>query len=121
MHPKEKGILKVCVKADLYSPFEHQTWKSKISQSEGENDVESPEISDPVWNETFRFETQCRRDGLAFIRLTIEMPGFLRTTKLGIFCARISHLRPGWRLARLLSPSGVYTGSTLLLNFTIDP
>jgi phosphatidylinositol phospholipase C, delta len=39
--------------------------------------------------------------------------------KLALFCAKVDHLQPGWRLIRLTDMKGKFTGTTLLARFEV--
>jgi len=119
--PKDSASIKACAKVKLYTPSEEQSWQSQVVHCKVEPNEGSQGVANPVWNEGFKLEANCHLDELAFIRIMVEDVGILRSTRLGVFCARVSHLTTGWRVVRLLAPSGVHTGTTIILNFSLDP
>jgi hypothetical protein len=38
-------------------------------------------------------------------------------TRLAVFCARVDHLQPGWRVVHLMDMKGKDSGATLLVRF----
>ena len=57
---------------------------------------------------------------LAPSRILLQEDEYGRDDELVVFCARLSHIQPAWRLVRLLNMKGNDSGATLLINLAFE-
>lgn len=53
-------------------------------------------------------------------RLSVYCSEYGKDERLGTFCARVAHLRPGWKLVRLFDRKGKHNGGVLLVRFKTE-
>ncbi|KAJ7056622.1 PLC-like phosphodiesterase [Mycena amicta] len=100
------------ISAELLHAEKDLKWQSKTIKTQ---DVPG-EGADVMWNE--KIEWEYASDELAFVRFTVMQSEFGVDDKIVVFCARVAHLQPGWRLIRMLDMKGKNSGATLLVRFT---
>lgn len=115
-NPKLKQNIKAFVHGELFFPSERT--KTFRSQSKHPSESSPPDgaTADFFWNERFHWEYL--EHDLSFIRLIIYQDEWLAKDRLGIFCARVDYLQPGWRFVRLSGKRGKFNESLLLVRFT---
>ncbi|TFK63638.1 PLC-like phosphodiesterase, partial [Pluteus cervinus] len=100
--------------AELWHEKDSEEWKSKSVKVEDVPGVGG----DVIWDEEFSWTFDA--DDLTFLRMTVKEHEFGKDDCLLVFCARLDHLQPGWRLIQMLNKKGKNTGATVLARFEVS-
>ncbi|QRV86152.1 phosphatidylinositol-specific phospholipase C [Ceratobasidium sp. AG-Ba] len=115
-HPedtKSNDSVSVYVRVELMHTS--QDLKHRTKTVKGAPSSESTHNSlDIMWDESFTWEIT--PDDLAFIRFVVVEDKFAFDEPFAVYCARMTYVQEGLRLAHLRDLTGRKTGSTILVN-----
>ncbi|KAH7340763.1 PLC-like phosphodiesterase [Rhizoctonia solani] len=114
-HPEDTqsdDSVSVYIRAELMHHGKDQKYRTKTVK--GAPSRESTHNSlDIMWDETFTWDITS--DDLAFIRFVVVEDKFAFDEPFMVYCARLSYVKEGLRLANLRDLTGRRTGSTILV------
>ncbi|CAE6481838.1 unnamed protein product [Rhizoctonia solani] len=115
-HPEDTqsdDSVSVYIRAELMHHQKDQKYRTKTMKAAPSQESTHNSL-DIMWDETFTWEIM--PDDLAFIRFVVVEDKFAFDEPFMVYCARLSYVKEGLRLANLRDLTGRRTGSTVLVS-----